>query len=58
MQNPLKNNHRAFVKVVKGLEIYNFAYYTSKHLVAKFGVKRVQARANRNTVVRERERRT
>jgi hypothetical protein len=32
-----EKHHRAFVKVVEGSEIYNFAFYSSVHLVAKSG---------------------
>jgi hypothetical protein len=35
-KNHWEKQHRAFVKVVEGPKIYNFAYYTSNHFSCKF----------------------
>jgi hypothetical protein len=39
MQKPLRKHHRAFVSVVEGSEIYNFAFYSSVHFSSNFGSK-------------------
>jgi hypothetical protein len=36
LQKPMRKHHRAFVKVVEGLEVYNFGIYTSENFSCKF----------------------